>query len=125
MSILRDLIEKKAQQIVDDKIEREQQENKDQSISDNNDIMVYNRHWLLKTANKYEFQITDNEPRALNILKKLNQRDGHCPCGGMTDEFICPCKMMREFGHCKCGLYESAKDINPKGSTSAQIKRDN
>ena len=120
MSILRNLVEKKAQEIVQAKVEREESE----AITTKENIKMYNRVWLLKMADKYGYQITDNEARAVNILRKLNDRDGHCPCGGMTDEFLCPCKLMREFGHCKCGLYESAKDINPKGSTSAQVKKE-
>ena len=118
MSILRDMIEKKAQELADsteqvvvEPAEEEQEVKK-----------TFNRKWLLNIANHYEFQITDKEVRALNILKKLNERDGHCPCGGMTDEFLCPCKNMRIHGHCKCGLFESAKDINPVGSMEAKIK---
>lgn len=120
MSILRNFVEKKAQEIVQAKIEHEESE----AMTAKEDVKMYNRMWLLKVANKYGYQITSNEARAVNILKKLNDRDGHCPCGGMTDEFLCPCKLMREFGHCKCGLYESAKDINPQGSTSAHVKKE-
>lgn len=107
MGILANIIEKKAQEIVDKKVQRE----KEQSISA--DIIPYNRLWLNKIANEAGYAISDNDQRVDTILKKLNERNGHCPCGGMTDEFICPCRMMREYGACKCGLYMNAKDINP------------
>lgn len=83
----------------------------------------YNKIWLQRIATENDYKISDNEKRVDGILKALNKRDGHCPCGGMTDQFLCPCEMMREYGACKCGLYESAKDINPREAKSnAKIK---
>ena len=79
----------------------------------------YNRYWLERVAQHNDFSISENDRVVDNILDKLNKRDGHCPCGGMTDEFICPCRMMREYGKCKCGLYNSAVDLNPRNSSSA------
>lgn len=84
----------------------------------------YNRIWLSNIASKNGYTISDNDKQVDGILMALNSRSGHCPCGGMTEDFICPCKMMREHGACKCGLYKEAKDINPHGGTSvAEIKQ--
>lgn len=119
MGILANIINKKAQEIVDKRIQKENEE----SVSANMEITPYNNMWLERTAREAGFAISDNEQRVNNILKKLNERDGHCPCGGMTDEFICPCRMMREYGACKCGLYMNARDIEPKDTKStAKIK---
>lgn len=86
-------------------------------------IIKYNRIWLVRTANKHDFDISDNDTKVSNILKALNKRDGHCPCGGMTEDFMCPCKWMREFGACKCGLFVEPKDVEPRDSkTTGSIK---
>lgn len=116
MGILADIINKKVAKIIDNKVEEQPE------VAEEN-ITRYNRLWLDRVAHETGFAISDNENRVNNILKKLNERDGHCPCGGMTDEFICPCTMMREHGACKCGLYMNVKDINPKDAKStARIK---
>lgn len=118
MGILADIIEKKAMQIVEKK-----QAEKQKPITEEVDIETYNRYWLDRIARETGFAISDNENRVNNILKKLNERDGHCPCGGMTEEFLCPCTMMRTYGTCKCGLYMNVKDIDPKDAKStARIK---
>ena len=115
MGLLADIINKKAQEIVDRKIAEKHEPEQD--------ITRYNHLWLNKIVHETGFALTDNEKRIDNILKKLNERDGHCPCGGMTDEFICPCRMMREYGTCKCGLYKDIVDIEPKDTnTTARIK---
>lgn len=119
MGILADIISKKAHEIV----EREVQKKEEQEKSAEEGITKYNRIWLDSIVRETGFALSDNDKRVDNILKKLNERDGHCPCGGMTDEFICPCRMMREHGACKCGLYMNAKDIEPKDMKStARIK---
>ena len=119
MGLLADIISKKATEIVERKIEEKQKPLEAKEI----DIKKYNKYWLERIARETGFAISDNETRVSNILKKLDERDGHCPCGGMTDEFICPCRMMREYGTCKCGLYMNAKDIDPKdGKSTARIK---
>lgn len=118
MGILKDIIEKKAMEIVERRVNEKQESNVEQI-----DIKTYNRYWLDRIARETGFAVSDNDTRVDNILKKLNERDGHCPCGGMTDEFICPCIMMRKYGTCKCGLYMDVKDIEPKDSKStARIK---
>lgn len=116
MGILADIINKKVNKIIDDKIEEKQKQKQEADIDEN--IIRYNRLWLSKIIHETGFAVTDNKNKVDNILKKLNERNGHCPCGGMTDEFICPCRMMREYGTCKCGLYRDIKDIEPRDSKS-------
>lgn len=119
MGILRDLVEQKAFDIVKRRIEREES----QALTNTEDIRMYNRIWLEKMANHYDYEISDNDTAVNRILDKLNERDGHCPCGGMTEQFICPCEMMRTHGVCKCGLYKNAVDLNPRESeTTGKIK---
>ena len=117
MGILRDLVEQKAFDIVKKRIEREES----QALTNTEDIRMYNRIWLEKMANHYDYEISDNDTAVNRILDKLNERDGHCPCGGMTNDFICPCKMMREYGKCKCGLFNNVVDLNPKSGTSTGV----
>lgn len=116
MGILADILSNKVKEIVDRRTQKEEE-----PIS--TEITPYNRLWLNKVANEFGYAISDNDKRVDNILKKLNERDGHCPCAGMSDEFLCPCKMMREYGACKCGLYINARDINPTDTkTTGKIK---
>lgn len=125
MGILRDIIERKAMEITTNKLEREYAERQQQEKKDAEDVTPYNRVWLEKIVREGGYALTDNEQRIDNILKKLNERNGHCPCGGMSDEFLCPCRMMREYGNCKCGLYQNAVDLNVKSSSSTgRIKYD-
>jgi ferredoxin-thioredoxin reductase catalytic subunit len=116
MGILKDLIEKKAQEIVDKKVAEQKKDEIDPAT-----ICKYNRLWLDKIERDTGFSVSDNTQRVDNILKKLNERDGHCPCGGMTNDFMCPCKMMREYGKCKCGLFNNVVDLNPNSGTSTGV----
>lgn len=118
MGILADIINKKVNEIIDRKIEERQPDPVKEEIA------RYNRLWLDKIVREAGYAVSDNEQKVDNILKALNKRDGHCPCGGMSEDFICPCKMMREYGTCKCGLYKDFKDIDPKGQSTARIKED-
>ena len=115
MGILSDIINKKINSIMNRKIEEKQP-------SDDISFTKYNRPWLDKISREAGYAISDNDQKVNNILKALNKRDGHCPCGGMTEDFICPCKMMREHGACKCGLYMDFKDVEPTGQSTAKIK---
>lgn len=115
MGVLRDIIEKKAMEIAIARVERE---NEEQAVKDEQ-IEKYNHVWLDKIVNDGGYLLNDNEQVVNNILKKLNERDGHCPCGGMTAEFLCPCRMMREFGNCKCGLYQNAVDLNVRSTSKS------
>lgn len=118
MGILADIINKKINSIVDRKIN-------EQDTSEETTATTYNRLWLEKVSREAGYAISQNENIVNNILKALNKREGHCPCGGMTEDFICPCKMMRTYGTCKCGLYMDVKDIEPKDTkTIGKIKED-
>lgn len=120
MGILGDIVANRIDKIVN---ERRQAKMEEQQVSETQDIEMYNRIWLDKVVHETGYALTDNEHRITNILKKLNERDGHCPCGGMTDEFICPCRMMREYGTCKCGLYRDFVDVDPTGKSEGSIKK--
>lgn len=116
MGILADIVNKRIDNIINRKVEESQP-----PVSEG--ATKYNRVWLDKISREAGYAVSDNEQKVNNILKALNKRDGHCPCGGMTDDFICPCKMMREYGACKCGLYMDVKDVDPRNMKStAKIK---
>ena len=85
-------------------------------------IRMYNRYWLNKISEQTGYIISDNDDKVEGILNALNRRNGHCPCGGNGDQFLCPCKNMREYGICKCGLYENMKKVEPTGSSTGRIK---
>ena len=95
MGILKNIINKKINDIVNRKIAENQPDDTTEQIT------RYNRMWLDKISREAGYAVSDNTQKVDNILKALNKRNGHCPCGGMTDEFICPCRMMREYGACK------------------------
>ena len=117
MSILSDIINKKVNKIIDGIDTEDNKEEPKQKPT------MYNKFWLEKVAEEHGFTVTDNEFRISNILRKLNEKDGYCPCGGKTEDFLCPCKMMRQYGACKCGLYQNIRDIDPKCcSSEARIK---
>ena len=78
----------------------------------------YNRIWLNNIAEETGYAINEEGGKVDGILKALNRRDGHCPCGGNGDQFLCPCRIMREHGICKCGLFRNAVDINPRDGKS-------
>ena len=118
MSILGDIINKKVNKIIDNASEKDDIKDKCEQKP-----TMYNKIWLSKVVEEHGFTVTDNEFRIENILRKLNEKDGYCPCGGKTEDSICPCKMMRQYGACKCGLYQNIRDINPTdGSSEARIK---
>lgn len=81
-------------------------------------ITKYNRIWLNDIAEQTGYAINEEGGKVDGILKALNRRDGHCPCGGNGDQFLCPCHIMREHGICKCGLFRNAVDVNPKNGKS-------
>lgn len=123
VGILQNIIERKAMEIATRKIEREYEERQALDKKLQEEVTPYNRLWLEKIVKEAGYLLTDDDKRIDWILEKLNERKGHCPCGGMTDEFLCPCRMMREYGNCKCGLYKNAIDLNPgRSRTTARIK---
>jgi len=49
-----------------------------------------------------------NELRQLEVKESLKKTDGYCPCMPKylrNKDTKCPCKIYRETGECKCGLY--------------------
>lgn len=122
MGILGDIVANRIDKIVNEHRQAKMEDQQPQ-VSETQDIEMYNRVWLDKMVYETGFALTNDEKRITNILKALNKRDGHCPCGGMTDEFICPCRMMRDYGTCKCGLYMDVVDLNPTGKSSGTIKK--
>lgn len=88
------------------------------------EIKKYNPSWLMKVSNATGFIINSDRTKAQKILDALNRRDGHCPCGGNGNQFLCPCINMREKGICKCGLFENMTPVQPNGSSSAKIKEE-
>lgn len=86
-------------------------------------IKKYNPSWLMKISNATGFIVNSDREKAQKILDALNRRNGHCPCGGNGNQFLCPCINMREKGICKCGLFENVEPVQPSGNTSARIKQ--
>lgn len=84
-------------------------------------IQYYNIEWLEGIADRNNFIISENTDKVNNILSALNKRNGQCPCGGNTPQFQCPCIMMREHGHCKCGLFAMVKPREIKGNTTSAV----
>lgn len=89
---------------------------------EDNQPKLYNKVWLNKVSTQMGYIVSDNEKRVNGILEALNRKGGHCPCGGNGDQFLCPCVNMREYGICKCGLYENTRPVNPSGSSSGRVK---
>ncbi|MBP5469313.1 MAG: ferredoxin thioredoxin reductase catalytic beta chain [Candidatus Riflebacteria bacterium] len=51
-------------------------------------------------------QLNPNEKVVEAIHKRLVATNGYCPCvPEQNPDTICPCKKMREEGHCCCTLY--------------------
>lgn len=82
----------------------------------------YNTFWLQRVAEARGFDINHQGGKVDGILDALNRKDGHCPCGGNGDAFLCPCVVMREKRICKCGLFVTHKPLEPKGTSVGKIK---
>ncbi len=64
---------------------------------------------IVEVENK-TYQFTDNEVVKNAILKRLEIKQGLCPCNpSTTDDYRCPCLKMRTTGACCCGLYIESK----------------
>lgn len=62
------------------------------------DVQVY--------LDKHNMQLNPDSKVVEAIKKRLVVTNGYCPCRPeQTDDTICPCKIMREEGHCCCTLY--------------------
>lgn len=60
---------------------------------------------IVQVENK-TFKLTDNEAVKNAIIKRLEIKNGYCPCNpATTDDYKCPCLKMRIDGKCCCGLY--------------------
>lgn len=56
---------------------------------------------------KQRLTLTENEEKAMKILKAVYKNDGYCPCRlTKSEDTKCPCKEMMEDNHCHCGLFD-------------------
>ena len=63
---------------------------------------------IVQVENK-TFKLTDDETVKNAIIKRLEIKNGYCPCNpATTDDYLCPCLKMRIDGKCCCGLYKEA-----------------
>ena len=83
--------------------------------------LKYTRTWASKVALARGYSINSNDKKVDGILMALNRNNGHCPCGGNGDQFLCPCVNMRTLGICKCGLYDTIPERNISSEVSAKI----
>lgn len=65
----------------------------------------------LLDGSEYEMKVNPDGNHVKIILDKLKANNGYCPCMPMkTKDTICPCKYMRKFKACRCGLYVKEGD---------------
>lgn len=56
--------------------------------------------------NKRNMQVTRNQKVYDTVTGRLALNDGYCPCQpSKTQDTLCPCKYMRKYNTCRCGLY--------------------
>lgn len=84
----------------------------------------YTRGWLNKVALFQNLPISNDDKKVDGILRALAGRNGQCPCGGNGSQFQCPCERMRERGICTCGLFKTVPPREIRGTSVAEIKRD-
>lgn len=70
---------------------------------------------LRLTADKYGYKIKSEERLGALAEKFEKQKETYgelyCPCQATkNDDTICPCRYMRKYDACRCGLYEVNKD---------------
>lgn len=69
---------------------------------------------LINTATKYGYEINkDRLPVLVEKFRKQVECFGKmfCPCQQQQNaDTICPCKYMRKYGACRCGLYKEIKE---------------
>ncbi len=59
-----------------------------------------------KYLDMHNMQLNPNEKVVEAIHKRLIATKGYCPCvPEQNEDTLCPCKKMREEGHCCCTLY--------------------
>ena len=57
--------------------------------------------------------INNDENIVLIIREGIKGREGHCPCIPKhlhTEDTLCPCKLYRDSGKCKCRLYVNKEE---------------
>lgn len=68
---------------------------------------------LINTANKYGYEINkDRLPVLVESFRKQVAKYGdmYCPCQNIQNQdTVCPCKYMRKYSTCRCGLYKELK----------------
>lgn len=53
-----------------------------------------------------KMQVTRNHKVYDTVTARLKLNDGYCPCQPTkTRDTVCPCRYMRKFNTCRCGLY--------------------
>lgn len=71
---------------------------------------------LDEIAVRFGMKVNTDTEHVREILDKLKKNDGYCPCmPTKIKDTICPCRYMRKFKACRCGLYmrcDDAESIN-------------
>lgn len=80
----------------------------------NNDIKEQIRTAMLDISltNGYEVRSTEDVTRMANKFSAMVDKYGqmYCPCHmSQNADTLCPCKFMREYGACRCGLFKKAE----------------
>lgn len=64
-----------------------------------------------KFLKERHMQVTRNHTVYDTVRGRLALNDGYCPCQpSKTKDTICPCKYMRKYSTCRCGLYVPVTD---------------
>lgn len=118
MGRLHELLQQKVQNVIEERYNAEVVEDKKEEV----EFKKYNQSWLLKVTGETGWIVNSDRDHAQKILNALNNRNGQCPCGGNGKQYTCPCINMREYGICKCGLFENVVPVQPKGKSLGRIK---
>lgn len=66
------------------------------------------------TAAKFGKVVNENRRAAMSLkLKRMEDEFGEpfCPCHNQqTEDTICPCKYLRNYDSCRCGLYVNQQE---------------
>jgi ferredoxin-thioredoxin reductase catalytic subunit len=68
--------------------------------------------WANVIAKRLGTKVVDEQPYAFSVLEGLDKTGGYCPCVpkyAHCKDTLCPCKVMREVGHCHCELFKDRK----------------
>lgn len=74
-------------------------------------LFMDNTFYLLENSKKYGMTINSDARRVDTVLMKLQDNKikygkTYCPCmPNHNEDTICPCKYMRRYKVCRCGLY--------------------